>query len=80
MLAEQLVSTLLDLEYMSLVPGPGQPEDLGEWKKERDSARWCLCTWLLWLWSKEYTLSLKKEDKAGHARRIISSLIAGDQT
>lgn len=77
LLMEQLVTTLLDADLMPLVPDENQ--DLSESRKERESARWCISTWVLWLWSQENVSAVKREDKAELARRILSALISGDR-
>jgi len=76
LLAEQLVSSLLDPGFMPAILGDNQ--DLVESTKERDSARWCLSTWLLWLWQQDNAFTLKREDKTTMARSVMSALISGD--
>ena len=76
LLAEQLVSSLLDPGFMPAMLSDNQ--DLVESTKERDSARWCLSTWLLWLWQQDNAFTLKREDKTTMARRVMSALISDD--
>ena len=71
-LADQLVSSIL-------APAPVTSDDaIGETKKENDSFRWCLATWLLWLWEQEGALGLKSDDKVVLVRRLLSALLSGD--
>jgi ribosomal biogenesis protein LAS1 len=71
-LADHIVSTLL-------TPTPVASDDsAGETKKENDSFRWCLATWLLWLWEQEGVMALKPDEKVGLVRRILSALLSGD--
>lgn len=73
MLADQLISCIL-------APAPVANEDaVGEMKKENDSFRWCLATWLLWLWEQGGALALKADEKVVLVRRLLSAMLSGDQ-
>ncbi|KAK1925784.1 Las1-like-domain-containing protein [Papiliotrema laurentii] len=78
LLAEHIMRLLLDPTVaLSHVPQSAQLDpELA--KREEESARWCLATWLLWLWAQDGKMCLADDDKATHTRRLLGALLRGD--
>lgn len=79
-LVEQGLTVLFDTSTLLTANTPFESDDMQLRRKEEGSARWCLATWLLWIWNQDGGLALKEEDKEEATRRVLGSLLSGDST
>ena len=73
-----LVDNLVNILEDSSQPPLGEESDIAEVRRENESTKWCLATWLLWLWEQEGPLRLTEEEKTATAKRILEALLKGD--
>lgn len=80
LLAEHIVSALIDDEGRRTPEHPSQ-EGRREGEKERQSFRWTLAVWLIWLWeglSGPGRIGIAEECRRPLWNRVVSALLAGD--
>lgn len=53
-------------------------DDRIEEKKERQSFKWTLCTWLSWLWAQDGTAAISSDIKVELRQAIALALLDGD--
>lgn len=75
-LKEALVAAILDTAPRFNLPLPDA--DVEDHRKEMDSYRWTLGTWLMWAWSGEGSVSVPEDERTGVLRRLARELVHGD--
>ncbi len=77
-LARHIVNLLTTGSSESTSAPSATADDMIEEKKERQSFRWTLCTWLSWLWAQNGAAAISSDIKVELRKAIALALLDGD--